>query len=60
MANVTRDPHGVYLEIVQIDESGRLVISPATLRRMGWSEGQRLDLSVDATGRVTLREVVQH
>ncbi len=60
MAKAVNDPNGVFMEVVQIDESGRFVISPDTLRRMGWKEGQRLDMSVDATGRVTLREVLQH
>lgn len=60
MAKAVNDPNGVFMEVVQIDESGRFVISPDTLRRMGWTEGQRLDLQLDADGHLTLRPVLQH
>ena len=60
MSHKALEPQGSYLGILQIDDSGRLVIPQDVLRRIGWKEGQQLDLSVDATGRVTLREVLQH
>ena len=60
MSNLINDPSSVYLEVVQIDDTGRLVIPPDVVRRMGWTEGQRLDLSVDSAGQVTLRMVLQH
>jgi len=60
MHNLSNDESGVYLELVQIDDSGRLVIPPDVLQRMGWTEGQRLDVGTDAAGRLTLRLVLQH
>jgi len=60
MHYMSNDESDVYLEVVQIDDTGRLVIPPDVLRRMGWTEGQRLDVGTDAAGRLTLREVLQH
>lgn len=60
MRRSAHEPQGSSLGIAHIDGKGHLVIPPEALHRTGWSEGQRLDLSVDATGRVTLREVLQH
>ena len=54
MSGVRDDLRSVWSDVVWIDEAGRLVIPPDVLRRMGWAEGQRLDLSVDTTGQVTL------
>ncbi len=59
-SNAISDPHAVYLDVLQIDETGRLVIPQDVLHRMGWTEGQRLDLELDADGRLALHQVLEH
>lgn len=49
-----------YLDIVHIDDDGRLVIPPEVLQRMGWAEGQRLELRVDSEGQLALRPALEH
>ena len=53
-------PLSVTLGIAYIDDTGRVVIPPDVLHRMGWTEAHQLDLNVDAFGRLTLRAVLQH
>lgn len=51
---------GLYLDILRIDGDGRLVIPPEVLRTMGWTEGQRLELSMDSEGQLALRPALEH
>ncbi len=51
---------GLYLDILRIDGDGHLVIPPEVLQKMGWTEGQRLELRVDSEGQLALRPALEH